>query len=245
MLITSEFRSLTYVKRWIYYSLAQTRVQPCSGDHSFEGEVYKMYQKVIKRAIDIVLSFLGLLVLAIPMLALAIIVKLDSHGSILFWQERVGLHKKPFKMPKFRTMRTDTPANTPTHMLSNPEAWITRSGRIFRKLSIDELPQLFCILSGSMTIIGPRPCLFNQEDLIAERDKYGANDVTPGLTGWAQINGRDELAVDVKAKLDGEYVQNMSFAFDAKCFFGTILKVVKRDGVQEGIHAEQNEAGVV
>lgn len=193
-----------------------------------------MYQKIFKRTIDVILSLAGLIVLAIPMLMLAIVVKLDSPGPVLFRQERVGIHKKPFMMPKFRTMRTDTPANMPTHMLSNPDAWITRSGRIFRKLSLDELPQIWTIFVGDMTIIGPRPCLFNQEDLIAERDKYGANNVKPGLTGWAQINGRDELAIDVKARFDGEYVENMSFVFDAKCFFGTILKVLKRDGVVEG-----------
>lgn len=204
-----------------------------------------MYQRIFKRVIDIILSLAGLIVLAIPMLILAIIIKLDSPGPVLFQQERVGIHKKPFKMPKFRTMRTDTPANMPTHMLSNPDAWITRSGRIFRKLSLDELPQIWTIFVGDMTIIGPRPCLFNQEDLIAERDKYGANDIKPGLTGWAQINGRDELAIDVKARFDGEYVENMSFAFDAKCFFGTILKVLKRDGVQEGVHEEKEEAGIV
>lgn len=193
-----------------------------------------MYQKFGKRLIDVVLSFAGLAVLAIPMLILALIVKLDSPGPVLFWQERVGIHKRPFMMPKFRTMRTDTPANMPTHMLSNPDAWITRSGRIFRKLSLDELPQIWTIMTSQMTIIGPRPCLFNQEDLIAERDKYGANDTKPGLTGWAQINGRDELPIEVKAKFDGEYVEKLSFAFDVKCFFGTILKVLKRDGVVEG-----------
>lgn len=204
-----------------------------------------MYQNGLKRLIDIALSLAGLIVLAIPMLILAIIIKLDSPGPILFQQERVGIHKKPFKMPKFRTMRTDTPANMPTHMLNNPDAWITKSGRWLRKLSLDELPQIWTIFVGDMTIIGPRPCLFNQEDLIAERDKYGANDITPGLTGWAQINGRDELAIDVKAKFDGEYAQNVSFSFDVKCFFGTILKVLKKDGVQEGVHEKRDEAGVV
>lgn len=193
-----------------------------------------MYQHGIKRLIDIVLSLLGLIVLAIPMLIFALIVKLDSPGPVLFWQKRVGIHKETFMMPKFRTMYTNTPANTPTHLLSEPQKWITRSGAWFRRASIDELPQILCILTGKMSIIGPRPALWNQEDLIAERDKYGANDVRPGLTGWAQINGRDELEIPVKASLDGEYVRNLSFAFDCKCFFCTIAKVLRHDGVVEG-----------
>ena len=193
-----------------------------------------MYKKYIKRIIDILLSACGLLVLAIPMAVLALVVKLDSKGPVLFWQKRVGIHKKTFMMPKFRSMYTETPANMPTHMLSDPQKWITRSGKIMRKLSLDELPQIWSILVGDMSVIGPRPALWNQEDLIAERDKYGANDVRPGLTGWAQINGRDELEIPVKAKLDGEYVQKMSFLFDCKCFFGTILSVLKHDGVVEG-----------
>ena len=193
-----------------------------------------MYQRFIKRFIDIVLSLVGLIVLAIPMLVFALIVKLDSPGPVLFWQKRVGIHKKTFMMPKFRTMYTDTPANMPTHLLSDPQKWITRSGAWFRKLSIDELPQILCIFTGKMSIIGPRPALWNQDDLIEERDKYGANDVRPGLTGWAQINGRDELEIPVKARLDGEYVQNLSFLFDCRCFFGTIFKVLRHDGVVEG-----------
>ena len=193
-----------------------------------------MYQRFIKRFIDIVLSLVGLIVLAIPMLVFALIVKLDSPGPVLFWQKRVGIHKKTFMMPKFRTMYTDTPANMPTHLLSDPQKWITRSGAWFRKLSIDELPQILCIFTGKMSIIGPRPALWNQEDLIEERDKYGANDVRPGLTGWAQINGRDELEIPVKARLDGEYVQKLSFLFDCRCFFGTIFKVLRHDGVVEG-----------
>ena len=193
-----------------------------------------MYRHVIKRLIDIVLSFLGLVVLAIPMLAFALVVKLDSPGPVLFWQKRVGIYKKTFMMPKFRTMYTDTPANMPTHLLSDPQRWITRSGAWFRRLSIDELPQILCILTGKMSIIGPRPALWNQADLIEERDKYGANDVRPGLTGWAQINGRDELPIDVKARFDGEYVDKLSFLFDCKCFFGTIGKVLRHDGVVEG-----------
>ena len=193
-----------------------------------------MYQRFVKRLFDIVLSLVGLVVLAIPMLVFALIVKLDSPGPVLFWQKRVGIHKQTFMMPKFRTMYTDTPANMPTHLLSDPQKWITRSGAWFRKLSIDELPQILCIFTGKMSIIGPRPALWNQDDLIEERDKYGANDVRPGLTGWAQINGRDELEIPVKARLDGEYVQNISFLFDCRCFFGTIFKVLRHDGVVEG-----------
>lgn len=193
-----------------------------------------MYKKFFKRLIDIILSAAGLLVLAIPMLIIAVIVKLDSKGPVLFWQKRVGIHKKTFMMPKFRSMYTETPANMPTHMLDDPQRWITKSGRVLRKLSLDELPQIWSIFVGDMSVIGPRPALWNQDDLIAEREKYGANDVRPGLTGWAQINGRDELEIPVKAKLDGEYVERMSFLFDCKCFFGTIVSVLKHDGVVEG-----------
>ena len=205
-----------------------------------------MYQRCVKRIFDIVLSLVGLVVLAIPMLVFSLIVKLDSPGPVLFWQKRVGIHKKTFMMPKFRTMYTDTPANMPTHLLSDPQKWITRSGAWFRKLSIDELPQILCIFTGKMSIIGPRPALWNQDDLIEERDKYGANDVRPGLTGWAQINGRDELEIPVKARLDGEYVQKLSFLFDCRCFFGTIFKVLRHDGVVEGgtgtLHEEKEPA---
>ena len=193
-----------------------------------------MYRKIIKRLLDIILSLSGLVVLAIPMLILALVVKLDSPGPVLFWQKRVGIHKTYFMMPKYRTMRTDTPHDMPTHLLNDPEQWITRSGRILRKLSLDELPQILCIAAGKMSVIGPRPALWNQADLLAERDKYGANDIKPGLTGWAQINGRDELPVTVKARYDGEYVESVSFLFDCKCFFGTIVKVLRRDGVVEG-----------
>ena len=193
-----------------------------------------MYRRYIKRLLDIVLSFCGLAVLAVPMAVIAVIVKLDSKGPVLFWQKRVGIHKSTFMMPKFRTMYTDTPANMPTHMLNDPERWITKSGRWMRKLSLDELPQIWCILTNKMSVIGPRPALWNQYDLITERDKYGANDVLPGLTGWAQINGRDELPISVKAAYDGEYVRNMSFTFDCKCFFGTIACVLKKEGVVEG-----------
>lgn len=193
-----------------------------------------MYRRFFKRLIDIVLSLCAMLVLAIPMLIFAIIIKLDSKGPVLFWQKRVGLHKQTFMMPKFRSMYTETPSDMPTHLLNDPQRWITPVGKIYRKLSIDELPQIWSIFTGKMSIIGPRPALWNQFDLIEERDKYGANDVRPGLTGWAQINGRDELEIPVKAKLDGEYVEKMSFLFDCKCFLGTILAVARHDGVVEG-----------
>lgn len=193
-----------------------------------------VYRKFFKRLIDLVLSALALVILAIPMLVFAFLIKLDSKGPVLFWQKRVGLHKETFMMPKFRSMYIDTPAEVPTHLLNDPDRWITPVGRIYRKLSIDELPQFWSIFIGKMSIIGPRPALWNQFDLVAERDKYGANDVRPGLTGWAQINGRDELAIPVKAKLDGEYVEKLSFLFDCKCFFSTILAVLRRDGVVEG-----------
>ena len=200
----------------------------------FQNRVILMYRKFFKRLIDIVLSFCGLVVLAIPMVVFAIIVKLDSKGPVLFWQKRVGMNKETFMMPKFRSMYTETPSDMPTHLLSDPTRWITPVGKVYRKFSIDELPQIWCILTGKMSIIGPRPALWNQFDLIEERDKYHANDVRPGLTGWAQINGRDELEIPVKAKLDGEYVERMSFLFDCKCFFGTFLAVLRHDGVVEG-----------
>lgn len=190
-----------------------------------------MYRHVIKRLIDIVLSFLGLVVLAIPMLGFALVVKLDSPGPVMFWQKRVGIHKKTFMMPKFRTMYTDTPANMPTHLLSDPQRWITRSGAWFRRLSIDELPQILCILTGKMSIIGPRPALWNQADLIEERDKYGANDVRPGLTGWAQVNGRNAISWEEKFAYDVEYARNCSFSMDMKVFFTTFKVLFKRSGI--------------
>ncbi len=193
-----------------------------------------MYRSFVKRLLDIIFSAAALLLLALPLLIFALIVKLDSKGPVLFWQERVGRYKKNFKMPKFRSMYAETPANVPTHLLDDPQRWITPVGKVYRKLSIDELPQLWSILVGKMSFIGPRPALWNQDDLVAERDKYGANDVRPGLTGWAQINGRDELEIPVKAKLDGEYVEKLSFLFDCKCFFGTIKAVLCHDGVVEG-----------
>lgn len=193
-----------------------------------------MYQKFGKRFLDILLSACGILVLSPVYLLVALAIKIDDPGPVFFRQKRVGLHKSHFQILKFRTMKMETPKDVPTHLLDNPQQYITRVGRILRKTSLDELPQIFQIFTGDMSIIGPRPALWNQYDLIAERDKYGANDVRPGLTGWAQINGRDELPIDVKARLDGEYVEKLSFAFDCKCFFGTIVSVLKSDGVVEG-----------
>lgn len=188
----------------------------------------------IKRGLDFTLSLLGILVLSPVLAVLALLIKLDSPGPILFKQKRIGIHKSHFYILKFRTMRIDTPKDMPTHLLQNPEQYITKMGKFLRKTSLDELPQIFNILKGEMAIIGPRPALWNQYDLIEERDLYGANDILPGLTGWAQINGRDELEIPVKAKLDGEYVEKMSFFFDVKCFVGTIFAVLKSDGVVEG-----------
>lgn len=190
--------------------------------------------KFFKRTLDIVLSFLGMIVLSPFFLLLVLAIKLDSKGPVLFKQKRVGLHKKHFYILKFRTMRIDTPKDTPTHLLENPEQWITKVGKFLRKTSLDELPQIWNIFVGDMSIIGPRPALWNQYDLIEERDRYGANDVLPGLTGWAQIHGRDELPISKKAELDGYYVQHLSFGLDVRCFFGTIKSVVKSEGVVEG-----------
>ncbi|MEK6518578.1 sugar transferase [Bacillus thuringiensis] len=192
-----------------------------------------MYMK-IKRLIDITLSFIGLIVLSPIFLILIIAIKIDSRGPVLFKQKRVGINKTHFNILKFRTMRIDTPKDTPTHLLSNPEKYITNMGKFLRKTSLDELPQIWNIFVGQMSIIGPRPALWNQYDLILERDKYGANDVPPGLTGWAQINGRDELEIDVKARLDGEYAEKVGFMMDVRCFFGTIFSVLRSDGVIEG-----------
>ena len=180
------------------------------------------------------LSFLAIVVLIPVWIILAIAIFVSDPGPIFFTQKRVGKNKKIFKILKFRTMKTSTPHDMPTHMLENPDQYITKVGAFLRKTSLDELPQVFNIFASQMSIIGPRPALWNQDDLIAERDKYGANAVKPGLTGWAQINGRDELEIPVKAKLDGEYVEKLSFGFDCKCFFGTIKSVLKHDGVVEG-----------
>ena len=193
-----------------------------------------MYRNCVKRILAVLLSLLGIVCLGWLLVILSVAIKLDSPGPVLFRQKRVGQGKSHFYILKFRTMRIDTPKDMPTHLLSNPQQYITRVGRFLRKTSLDELPQLFNILLGHMAVIGPRPALWNQFDLIAERDKYGANDVRPGLTGWAQINGRDELPIDVKARLDGEYVRRLSFGFDVKCFLGTIKAVISSDGVVEG-----------
>ncbi len=199
-----------------------------------------MYKYFFKRLFDIVLSLLGIIALAVPMLLLAVIIKCDSRGPVFFKQRRIGKNKKIFRILKFRTMRVDTPHDAPTHELSDPGKWITRVGRFLRKTSLDEIPQIFNIFLGQMSIIGPRPALWNQDDLVAERDRYGANDITPGLTGWAQINGRDELEIPVKARLDGEYAEKLNagafrgLAMDCRCFFGTIFSVLRSDGVVEG-----------
>lgn len=194
----------------------------------------KMYRNGLKRVLDFILSLAGLILLSPVLLIIALIIKLTSPGPVFFKQKRVGKNKTYFNILKFRTMRTDTPKDTPTHLLANPDQYITPIGKVLRKTSLDELPQIINILKGDMSIIGPRPALWNQYDLIEERDRYGANDILPGLTGWAQINGRDELEIDVKARLDGEYVERMSFLFDCKCFFGTITSVLKHEGVVEG-----------
>ena len=199
-----------------------------------------MYEKVIKRAIDIILSFLGLVLLSWLYLILSIAIVINDPGPIMFTQKRIGINKSHFKLHKFRSMKMSTPHDVPTHMLENPDQYITKVGKFLRKTSLDELPQIWDIFIGKMSIIGPRPALWNQDDLVAERDKYGANDIRPGLTGWAQINGRDELEIPVKASLDGEYTKKLksggfqAFAFDCKCFFGTIFSVLRSDGVVEG-----------
>ena len=206
-----------------------------------------MYKHFFKRLIDIVLSFFGIIFLAIPMAVLAIIIKIDSPGPVFFKQKRIAKGKKHFNIIKFRSMPVSAPKDMPTHQLQNAEAMLSKFQKFIRKTSLDELPQLFCIFAGSMSIVGPRPALWNQDDLVAERDKYGANDVRPGLTGWAQINGRDELEIPVKAKLDGEYVEALNaggfkaMKMDIKCFFGTFLSVLRSDGVVEGGTGEMNK----
>ena len=203
-----------------------------------------MYKNVIKRLIDFILSSIAIIVLALPMLIISIVIKIDDPGPVLFKQKRVGKKKNGeityFMIWKFRSMKVSTPRDTPTHLLDNPEQYITRVGRFIRKTSLDELPQFYQVFTSKLSIVGPRPALCSQEDLVAEREKYGANDIKPGITGWAQINGRDELEIDVKAKFDGEYAAALNagkfkgFAMDVKCFFGTIVSVLKSDGVVEG-----------
>ncbi|MDD6186666.1 MAG: sugar transferase [Oscillospiraceae bacterium] len=193
-----------------------------------------MYKKYFKRIIDIILSGAALIILSPIMLLIAIIIKADSKGPVLFKQKRVAKDKEYFQILKFRTMYADVPKDVPTHLLADPNSKITKVGRFLRKSSLDELPQIWNILVGEMSVIGPRPALWNQYDLIAERDKYGANDIRPGLTGLAQINGRDELPIDIKAKYDGDYAQNITFLGDVKIFFGTIFGVLSAKGVKEG-----------
>ena len=193
-----------------------------------------MYKQCVKRCIDITLSLAGLILASWLYLIIIIAIVIDDPGPVFFSQKRVGKNKKIFKLYKFRSMKMTTPHDTPTHMLENPEQYITRVGRFLRKSSLDEIPQLWNILKGDMSVIGPRPALWNQDDLIEERDKYGANDVRPGLSGWAQISGRDELEIEDKARLDGEYIEKMSFLFDCRCFFGTAIGALRGDGVVEG-----------
>ncbi|MFL0492906.1 sugar transferase [Bacillus sp. 179-I 2A5 NHS] len=193
--------------------------------------IYKLY---LKRIIDFIIALIGLIILSPIVLILIVCIKVDSKGPVLFKQRRIGQGKREFYILKFRTMRIDTPKDTPTHLLENPEAYITKLGKFLRKTSLDELPQILNIIKGEMSIVGPRPALWNQYDLIQERDKYEANDILPGLTGWAQINGRDELPIDVKASLDGEYAQELSFLLDTKVFLKTVVSVAKSDGVKEG-----------
>ena len=198
-----------------------------------------MYRNGIKRVIAIIMSLCGIICLSWLYIILIIAIKIDSPGPVFFKQKRVGIHKKHFQILKFRTMRIDTPHDMPTHMLKNANGCITKVGNILRKTSLDELPQLVNILKGDMSIIGPRPALWNQDDLVEERDKYHANDIRPGLTGWAQVNGRDELEIPAKAKYDGEYVKNISLMFDIKIFFKTVINVFKHEGIVEGEHNKQ------
>lgn len=193
-----------------------------------------MYKKYIKRLLDIVLSLSGMIVASWLYLIIIIAIYIDDPGPIFFKQKRVGIGKSHFQLVKFRSMKMSTPHDMPTHMLEDPEQYITRVGKILRKLSLDEIPQLWNILKGDMSVIGPRPALWNQYDLLEERDKYGANDIKPGLSGWAQICGRDELEIEDKAKLDGEYVERMGFLFDCRCFFGTAFSALRGEGVVEG-----------
>ncbi len=188
----------------------------------------------IKRFIDFIVSCIGIVIISPLLLMLVLIIKLDSKGPVLFKQKRFGINKQFFYILKFRTMRIDTPKDTPTHLLENPEQWITKVGKFLRKTSLDELPQIINIIKGDMSVIGPRPALWNQTDLIEEREKYGANSVPVGLTGWAQVNGRDELPIEIKAKFDGEYAHEIGPLIDIKCFVKTLISVLKSDGVVEG-----------
>lgn len=197
-------------------------------------EITQSHLRYIKRILDIVLSFAGLILSSWLFLIIIVAIEIDDLGPVFFAQKRVGIRKKHFNLYKFRSMKMSTPHDTPTHLLENPDQYITRVGRFLRKTSLDEIPQLINILKNDMSVIGPRPALWNQYDLLEERDRYGANDIKPGLSGWAQICGRDELEIVDKARLDGEYVRNMSFLFDCRCFFGTAFSVLRGDGVVEG-----------
>ena len=200
-----------------------------------------VYEKVFKRILDVILSFGGLVVLSPVFLFLSLWIVIDDPGPVLFTQKRIGKDKQYFKLHKFRSMKMSTPHDKPTHMLENPEQYITKAGKFIRSHSLDELPQIWDIFIGNMSVIGPRPGLWNQDLLTAERDKYYANDVKPGLTGWAQINGRDELEIPVKAKLDGEYVNNMGLGMDLKCFFGSVGVFKGDSSVVEGGTGELNK----
>lgn len=200
-----------------------------------------MYKRFYKRLLDVVLSFLGLTLFSWLYLLIMLAIVIDDPGPVFFCQKRVGRRKSYFQLIKFRSMKMSTPHDTPTHLLENPEQYITKVGKFLRKTSLDEIPQLINILLGHMSVIGPRPALWNQYDLIAERDKYGANDVRPGLSGWAQICGRDELEIEHKARLDGEYIEKLSFAFDCRCFFGTAISALRGDGVVEGGTGQLNK----
>lgn len=205
------------------------------------NRVNSIYNRIFKRIFDVICSFMAIIFLSIIYLPICLLVKVTSPGPIFFKQKRVGKNKTYFNILKFRTMRIDTPKDCPTHLLSNPDQYITKVGKFLRKTSLDELPQIFNIFKGDMSVIGPRPALWNQDDLVAERDKYGVNELKPGLTGWAQVNGRDELPIPVKAKLDGEYVKNISLIFDIKCLFLTVVSVFKSDGVVEGGTGQMTE----
>ncbi len=218
----------------IYLIFEDVLYQAGSAKRKYFRKCGIMYQKGMKRAIGLLTAVFVTILISPVLLLISIAVKCESRGPVLFKQKRVGMHKKLFEIYKFRSMRNDTPKDTATHLLQNPESYITRVGKFLRKTSLDELPQLFNIIKGDMAWVGPRPALWNQYDLIEERDKYGANDVMPGLTGWAQINGRDELEIPIKAKLDGEYVKRCSFLFDVRCFLGTFLSVLRQEGVVEG-----------
>lgn len=204
-----------------------------------------MYKHFLKRIIDIVGSLCGLVILSPLFLIVSLKIKQEDPGPVFFKQKRVGKNKELFELYKFRSMKLSTPHDVPTHMLENPEQYLLKIGQKIRKYSIDELPQMLNILKGDMSIIGPRPALWNQDDLITERDKYGANDIKPGLTGWAQINGRDELEIPVKAMFDGEYVEKQGIIMDVRCFLGTIFKVFRAEGVVEGgtgeIHRKEKQ----